>query len=973
MSSKKSKKKKQKNEGRISSSSSSEDERKERDTKRLRIPKNKNKHHCRHKSSEKDEAKGRRVNDSQSTRKDSPKKGRREKTDVEKRKSKDRRSPEGKATSNSWTVFNLPFTQEKEKVIAKRKHENASPHVSGRSSSRHAATNQTSSKELKEQRPKLVSRRSASDEARQKPARDDSSPEELQEKRRMVMKRSLSPEFHSEAKRRDIKYMTSSNLAHTDSQSDVLKEMRKKLVGRRSNEIDQTVSAKIKNSSHGKTVNDHCKKALPVLKYVDSGAKLKLPKDISQKHQDCTKYHVQSKKAPATILKEENTSSCPMPKVSFKITKKASAIKAQTKKNIWNMNLDSSDSRNRCNSQSSLPDSVAADSPSSLLMSHQQRQRPQNISAQTSNKQSSFCSSQSLYLSQVQQLQTDKTEATTPSKTPCKADHITPLKEAETFDSDHEMQLVEELYLARSERLLEVNLVESCGELTCMDIDPPEEGASMTFVEEQHKQDLLIVLDTNVLLSHLDFVKKIRSHGLGALGFPTLLIPWVVLQELDSLKSGRLSSKVEDKARPAVHYIYCCLKNQEPRLMGQSMQLASQAVCEPGVVNNDDRVLQCCLQYQAMYPEGALVLCTNDKNLCSKALFSGVKALNKADLEVEGTRPTIVKNTHAHPIVLPSAGPVSKEKEGRQERMNSAVEKRVLSECVSALESCLQGVLSQVLEEEMKAAFGDLWLEIVYVKPPWSLDGILQCFKKHWIAVFGNIIKRNLLSCVKSLSDSLCSDRSIEHISVLNAIRKAAELLLALAGRSRYSVNVDQALSTLHVLQQRLQFPQASIEGEDSEDTLMAEIEEGVAPSSQMLHQEVWAMFEFIWNNVCQISSGLFSALHYNPGTTEPSLPPTSPLPQEALSCLQRLSTAIKRLLEDLQRLLSVNSSVEDAQSLLSTIQVSEIAALEPRFTARDLFDCFSQQQYREKLCMGCSQLSELTANLDRCAAALSS
>lgn len=32
--------------------------------------------------------------------------------------------------------------------------------------------------------------------------------------------------------------------------------------------------------------------------------------------------------------------------------------------------------------------------------------------------------------------------------------------------------------------------------------------------EDQHKQALLIILDTNVLLSHLEFVKKIRSHGL---------------------------------------------------------------------------------------------------------------------------------------------------------------------------------------------------------------------------------------------------------------------------------------------------------------------------------------------------------------------------------------------------------------------------------------------------------------------------
>ena len=26
--------------------------------------------------------------------------------------------------------------------------------------------------------------------------------------------------------------------------------------------------------------------------------------------------------------------------------------------------------------------------------------------------------------------------------------------------------------------------------------------------------------------------------------------------------------------------------------------------------NNDDRVLQCCLQYQSLYPECALILCT---------------------------------------------------------------------------------------------------------------------------------------------------------------------------------------------------------------------------------------------------------------------------------------------------------------------------------------------------------------------------
>lgn len=53
------------------------------------------------------------------------------------------------------------------------------------------------------------------------------------------------------------------------------------------------------------------------------------------------------------------------------------------------------------------------------------------------------------------------------------------------------------------------------------------------------------------------------------------------------------------------------------------------------------------------------------------------------------------------------------EKEGPQNnRSSNAAEERQLSECVSLLESCLQGALSEVLEEEMKAAYGDLWTEV---------------------------------------------------------------------------------------------------------------------------------------------------------------------------------------------------------------------------------------------------------------------
>lgn len=60
--------------------------------------------------------------------------------------------------------------------------------------------------------------------------------------------------------------------------------------------------------------------------------------------------------------------------------------------------------------------------------------------------------------------------------------------------------------------------------------------------------------------------------------FPVILIPWVVLQELDFLKRGKdLSGSVAHLAIPAISYIYNTLKNREPRLWGQSMQQASKS------------------------------------------------------------------------------------------------------------------------------------------------------------------------------------------------------------------------------------------------------------------------------------------------------------------------------------------------------------------------------------------------------------
>ncbi|KAL0164842.1 hypothetical protein M9458_040595, partial [Cirrhinus mrigala] len=327
------------------------------------------------------------------------------KTEVRERKSREERSQESQATEKSRPVFKSPVTHEKEQANHKGKYENAVSQISGRISSRHAATIQPSSKELEKKRQELVSRRSTAEHLTRTSAKDDCSSEKLQEKSRKLMKRRLSPELHAESKRRDVKDTT--NAAHAESHSEVQKEMRKTLVARRSTKLHHNVGAQ--------SSQDNSKEVLPVVKHVDSASKLKLQDDILPKKQK----HVQLGNVPGVILGEKSTSfGGPRANVSFRIPKKASAVKAGANTDVCNVN--SLASRTQNTAQPSFPDSTP--SKHKFLVSQQQGQKLQEVSVQTSHKPSPLCLSNLMSVShQVQQAQTDKTrEVTTPSNTSCK-------------------------------------------------------------------------------------------------------------------------------------------------------------------------------------------------------------------------------------------------------------------------------------------------------------------------------------------------------------------------------------------------------------------------------------------------------------------------------------------------------------------------------------------------------------------------
>ncbi|XP_042707209.2 transcriptional protein SWT1 isoform X2 [Chrysemys picta bellii] len=508
-------------------------------------------------------------------------------------------------------------------------------------------------------------------------------------------------------------------------------------------------------------------------------------------------------------------------------------------------------------------------------------------------------------------------------------------------ETDQEMQIIEELHAARIDKKIALPVVQTCGELTSMEIDLPEENADIPAASATSGLNLLIVIDTNIMIGHLQFIMTLKTRDIPGIGRLALIIPWVVLQELDNLKKGKVLQHVRHKAVPAVEFIYTCLKNQDSKLWGQSMQLASQKIYGLSDENNDDRVLQCCLQYQSLFPQAFVILCTNDKNLCSKALVSDVKALCKADLV--NALQNLNVNSHQNCVGLQQ----SKTDTGSQKtkREDPSLTTPLLS-IVPDLEKSLGEALSSILETEMKIAFGNLWMEVLYLKPPWTLASLLQCFKKHWMAVFGSIVPRNLLATIEYLHEHLCKGKTVDHITANIVLQESKKLLHAFSSRSDYDGVLPQAFAYVTKLLQMLA-EVSSDRGQKSSGALTAlsentagsktedvrlylqTCEEGKSLSNTQLsqdkrHQEIWSVLEGIWNTINLYSTEIFQKLDHNITTTTTTTTAKISSFEEAFLGLQKLMAAVNNILAGIRRVLTPNSSFQDIWMLYNFLISNE-------------------------------------------------
>ncbi|KAI8810994.1 PIN domain-containing protein [Cladochytrium replicatum] len=164
---------------------------------------------------------------------------------------------------------------------------------------------------------------------------------------------------------------------------------------------------------------------------------------------------------------------------------------------------------------------------------------------------------------------------------------------------------------------------------THFDYQLPMAGTEMEYmINSQSQLDYVhptewtfIIPDTNYFISHLNFLSKL-IRTLNNIPKVILLVPTVVLKELDGLKS---QSSLEWKARNAINLLYDAFRENVPCVRGQKLEEVLLEADERKM-NNDDKILGCCRYFLQGTPR--LLLLTDDKNLSVKAMVHSILSVS---------------------------------------------------------------------------------------------------------------------------------------------------------------------------------------------------------------------------------------------------------------------------------------------------------------------------------------------------------
>lgn len=206
------------------------------------------------------------------------------------------------------------------------------------------------------------------------------------------------------------------------------------------------------------------------------------------------------------------------------------------------------------------------------------------------------------------------------------------VEDMEWEDIPEEVAIQEVVAIRRS-----LGLKSAGGAKPCLDTSIPEYRMHL-FDRTSFQRFFFMVLDTNIFLSHLKGVEKLLAKSFVFIGQPILIVPYIVLQELDRIKHREQGKPLSVAASHSIRFLNERLKQRDPRVKGQSTIEAANPIIP--IDNPDDNIVNCCLQLRQIISgyRTELMLLSNDVNLRNKALVNGVQAFSFGELMAEADR-----------------------------------------------------------------------------------------------------------------------------------------------------------------------------------------------------------------------------------------------------------------------------------------------------------------------------------------------
>ena len=279
------------------------------------------------------------------------------------------------------------------------------------------------------------------------------------------------------------------------------------------------------------------------------------------------------------------------------------------------------------------------------------------------------------------------------------------------------------------------------------------------------KSEHYMIIDTNVWLEDINFVKCLRKQVIYE-RYIVIIVPFIILKELDKLKH---KNDKHLKSISAIKWINKHLEIKDEWVKGQNYIHYKESLKKYDSKSPDDEIINCCL---LMKEDGYTVsLLTHDINLRNIAMMSLIETYNCKTLKV-------LIESHSDSLNMQTCVPdndltVDTKEKSFNSSQDFTIQSTSFSHCIkSSSESIslknsdnetakneLKLVLGNILQYVMVDVYGNLWLKIVLHKPPWSLQEVLECWVKHWIAIFSDKFDSSILDYIKEFKESLKSSK----------------------------------------------------------------------------------------------------------------------------------------------------------------------------------------------------------------------